>query len=170
MALKKSAQQSDTEKKDPVEPVENGQEQPGDKPEAPTKTAEELAAEQEAARLEQKRLDKEAEEQRLADEQEAAKREQEERERAEQQRLTDEQAGAEAEEQRLAQEREAAGQAPEPEDEFVEVTNVSKNSWRQHSTGMWIDSGETKKLANDGWLRNFVNAGLFKKASKKKAD
>lgn len=178
MALKKT-NQADADKKDPVEPVDQAQEEQ-------TKTAEELAAEAEADRLEQERLaqgkadkeaeearleaerqaqeeaDKEAERKRLQAEQEAAERDEQARKDAEAQRLADEAAAVEAEEQRLAQEREAAGQDP-VEEEFVKVKNVSKNAWRQYSTGMWIDRNETKKLANDGWLRNFLKAGLFQK-------
>ena len=56
--------------------------------------------------------------------------------------------------------------APSAEEEaekpaFVVVANVRKTAFRQPSTGLWIQGGEVKHLANDGWLENHVNARLF---------
>lgn len=47
------------------------------------------------------------------------------------------------------------------EGELVTVTNLRKTSFRQHSSTLWIDGSETKKLVNDGWLQNQVAARLF---------
>lgn len=46
-------------------------------------------------------------------------------------------------------------------DKLVAVTNISSQNQRQFSTGLWIASGATEKLANDGWLKAQVDAGLF---------
>jgi hypothetical protein len=47
------------------------------------------------------------------------------------------------------------------EGELVTVTNLRKTSFRQHSSTLWIDGSETKKMVNDGWLQNQVAARLF---------
>lgn len=54
--------------------------------------------------------------------------------------------------------------AAEPEDgkvHFVEVQNLRKTAFRQPSTGLWIQAGEVKYLAVDGWLENHVRANLL---------
>lgn len=44
---------------------------------------------------------------------------------------------------------------------FVEVKNLRKTAFRQPSTGLWIQAGEVKYLAVDGWLENHVRANLL---------
>lgn len=59
----------------------------------------------------------------------------------------------------------------EPAQKLVKVTNVSQFDQRQYSTGLWIGAGETGRLAEDGWLRSQIKAGiLVKGAPKKKED
>lgn len=53
---------------------------------------------------------------------------------------------------------------PEPvaeKERFIEVVNLRKTAFRQPSTGLWIQAGEVKYLANDGWLENHVRANLL---------
>lgn len=61
---------------------------------------------------------------------------------------------------------ESLAEAPAVEEEaekpaFVLVVNLRKTSFRQPSSGLWIQGGEVKHLANDGWLENHVNANLL---------
>lgn len=75
----------------------------------------------------------------------------------------DKAASAEAE-KKLADEKAAAADSQAKEaskDKLVTVTNISSQNQRQFSTGLWIASGATEKLANDGWLKAQVDAGLF---------
>ena len=46
---------------------------------------------------------------------------------------------------------------------LVTVRNLSGSDLRQHGTGMVIAAKAVKDMANDGWLKNQIRAGLLKK-------
>lgn len=129
----------------PVDPEELRKQQEADA------AAQEELRQKQAAKEESERKEREEAERKAREEAQERQREQDKRDAA-------------TEEERLRQVAEAKGQEADEQSKFIEVTNVSKVDWRQPSTGMWISSGETKDLRNDGWLRNQLAARLFTKA------
>lgn len=84
---------------------------------------------------------------------------QKEKEQAEEKERKEREAEAQKEAKEKAKAKDAEGEPVQRE-----VTNVSKYPQRQHSTGLWIDVGETKRLDNDGWLKNQLRKNVLKEA------
>lgn len=58
---------------------------------------------------------------------------------------------------------EAKGKDPEKSLTLVKVKNLKGVSFRQPSTGTWIDEHGTAHLLDDGWLANQVKAKMLEK-------
>lgn len=72
---------------------------------------------------------------------------------------TAESQGGEPEEPPVVTEEESEESADDAE--LVTVRNAAKSSLRQPSSGWEIEPGKSRKLLNDGWLENQLNAQLL---------